>query len=286
MPIRLLVTAIVVSLGVCAVNAQIRHTSFESGGVALPAIMHQAEGEGYLPTVVYLHGNPGSRLDDSSELADHLTADGVNVFRFNYRGLWGNGGDFTLTNAVGDAASALDFLSTSENIERFQIDTSRVTLLGYSFGSTTALVTSFSDNRIRDVIGLGVCDHSHFGREFLNPHSEIRQFLEQTIEALFGENGVIDQKPAIFVDDLVENIYGFGLPEHAETLSNNRLLFVVGVNDMVCPVEDHVFPLFRALEESGHPDMTVKFLFEGHGFSNLPRADLYQHYSDWIHSEE
>ena len=74
MSLKLCLTVSVLSLLSVTVNAQVQQTSFQSEGVELPAFLHQADGDDYHPTVIYLHGNPGSKLDANSALADKLNA--------------------------------------------------------------------------------------------------------------------------------------------------------------------------------------------------------------------
>ena len=70
--------------------------------------------------------------------------------------------------------------------------------------------------------------------------------------ALFGEGGPIQQDPAIFVDDLSENAEDFRFPPRAPALRGKHLLLLAGLEDENCFVEDHFFPLYRALRSASH----------------------------------
>lgn len=266
-------------------EAQIQKIHFESEGNSLNAYMYEAEGEGMKPTIIWCHGNPGRTEIGESTMAKKLNEKGINVFRFNYQGLWGNEGDFTLSNAVSDLDHAINLLTQSDNIQQFNIDTSKLVIAGYSFGSTVTLVAALNDPRVKDVIVLGLADHSHFAREFMDPNSKIRDFLEATRDALFLPNGLIKQDPNIFLSDLTDNIYKYDFVWKSELLLDNRILFIVGLRDQICPIESHFIPLFRSLNEQNHEALTVKIYDTNHGFPAEDVGDLSKIYSDWIFNQ-
>ena len=265
-----------------AASAAVHEVRFESGGVSLRALLHTHDGEKSRALAVYLHGNPGSPLDEESKIADVLTAAGVDVLRFNYRGLWGNGGGFNLTNAIGDLRAALDFLTTPETAGRYGLNTSRIFLVGYSFGTATALVGARGDERVTGIVSFAPCDHGFFAREWMDPDSEIRDFLDSTVEALFGEGGPVKQDASVFIDDLSVNARAFSWPEHAATLLDKKLLFIAGLDDRVCFVEDHFIPLYRELQALDHPALDARVLNMDHGFNGVGIDQMLALTVDWI----
>ncbi|TVR67117.1 MAG: alpha/beta fold hydrolase [Gemmatimonadales bacterium] len=262
--------------------AQVQGTSFESEGVELKAYFHHASDEAPRAVAIYLQGNPGGPLPASSVVADELTSANVAVLRFNYRGLWGNGGDFMLTNAIGDLNAAVDFLSAPETMERFGLPPSPILVIGYSFGTAVGLIGARDDDRIAGVVSLAPCDHGYFGAEIPNPDSKIRDFLDETRESLFGENGVIDQDGAIFMDDLAENAARYSFTRDAEALLGKKLLFIVGLDDQVCYAEDHFFPLYRELKALSHPALDVRVLETDHGFSGVGMDAVMRMAVEWV----
>jgi dipeptidyl aminopeptidase/acylaminoacyl peptidase len=124
--------------------------------------------------VVYLHGNPGSPLQPASWLVDPLLEQGIAVFHLNYRGLWGNAGDFNLANAIGDLRSALTFLAAPEVLREYGVDPDRIVLFGYSFGTAVSLIGAHDDDRVAAIASLSPCDRGYFGAEFADPESPLR----------------------------------------------------------------------------------------------------------------
>ena len=87
---------------------EMRELSFTSEGSKLNGLMYVADGLGPHPTVVLLHGYAGN--ERNLDLAQAMRRDGKNVLYFNYRGTWGSGGVFSISNALKDVANALELL--------------------------------------------------------------------------------------------------------------------------------------------------------------------------------
>ncbi len=276
------VTLSAMLLGALPAAGRVVETSFTSGDAEIRAYLHHDPERTPRALAIYLHGNPGGPLGETSPFADALTSVGVDVFRFNYRGLWGNAGDFTLTDALGDLRAALDYLTSEPTTAEFGLDPTRIILMGYSFGTATALIGSSRDDRVHGVVSLAPCDHGYFGTEWLDPDSEVRAFLETVTEELFGENGAIDQDASIFVDDLTGHAVDYSFVGKAPSLAGKKLLFLVGSDDVVCFAEDHFFPLYRELRALNHPSLEAHVLAMDHGFGDVGLETLLEMTTDWI----
>jgi len=263
-------------------NADTHTLSFVSDGVELPALLHVPETGAPISTVVYLHGNPGSPLTPESDLADALLAKGLAVFRFNYRGLWGNDGDFSLANSIVDFRNAMAFLLAEGTLEEHGIESDRIVLVGYSFGTSVALTGGHGDARVDGIVALTPCDHGYFGAEFPKPDSVIREFLDTVTEQIFGEGGPVEDGAELFIDDLVTHSQQYRFEPLAPALLDTPLLFLVALDDAVCPPETHFFPLYRALAEAGHERVTADVMNMDHGFAPIGREVVWQRVADWV----
>ncbi len=268
--------------GSCA--AEVHELTFPSGGATLKALLLTPEGGTTDTLLVYLHGNPGSPLEPARWLVDPVLDAGVAVFQFNYRGLWGNAGDFNLTNAIGDLRSALSFLTAPDALLEYGVTAERIVLFGYSFGTAVALSGAHDDDRVAAIASFAPCDHGFFGAEFADPESPLREFLDAVTEMLFGEDRPIQQDAAIFTDDLVDNSAEYRFPPTALALRDKRLLFLVGLDDEVCFAEDHFFPLYRALDSVSHPSTDVVVLPMDHGAKPLGRDAVGSKVAEWVAS--
>ena len=82
--------------------------------------------------MLLLHGIPGH--EKNLDLAVDLRDRGVHCLHIHYRGSWGSGGEYTLTNLVPDARVALEWLAAHP-----RVDPRRVAVVGISLGGWVAL---------------------------------------------------------------------------------------------------------------------------------------------------
>jgi nuclear transport factor 2 (NTF2) superfamily protein len=265
-------------------GAEVHELEFPSGDVSLRALLHTPDGAAADTVLIHLHGNPGRALQPDAWLVDPLLERGIAVFRFNYRGLWGNGGAFHLTNGIEDLSAALTFLTETDALPVRGVTPERFVLFGYSFSTAMALVGAAADDRVDAIASLAPCDHGYFGAQFADPDSPIRDFLDAVTASLFGDDGPIRQDPAVFTDDLVRNADAFRFPHNARALRGRQLLFLVGLEDRVCFAEDHFFPLYRALREVSHPYVEAAVLNMDHGMRPIGRMRIAERLAAWVES--
>ena len=251
---------------------------FHSNDINLKAYFYHGIGIGFKPTIIWLHGIPGSIENGKSDIAKNLCKSGINVFRFNYQGIWGNKGKFTLVNSIKDLSGAMDFLTDKENIGRFKIDKNKIVLTGYSYGTAVAMAGALYDKRFKNIICIAVCDYSYFGREYLYEHSKIKEFIKEAINGVFSDKKIFNQKSDLFLNCLKENENKYDIVRHASNLKNKRILLISGIDDNVCPVEDHLLPVYRKLRELKHKNLKMEILKCGHE----PPPDMTDIISDWI----
>lgn len=110
--------------------AHLQQTRYHTAGVDAPARWFVAAGKGPHPTVLLLHGFPGTELN--LDLARSIQRAGWNVLAIHYRGVWGAPGQFSFGNTIEDARAALTWLRHPSNSEK--VDASRLVVLGHSMG--------------------------------------------------------------------------------------------------------------------------------------------------------
>lgn len=109
---------------------QLNQVRYPSGGVEIPARFFVASGEGPHPTVLLLHGFPGTELN--LDLARAIQRAGWNVMAIHYRGVWGAPGQFGLAHVIEDTRAALTWLR--DPARSTAVDASRIVVLGHSMG--------------------------------------------------------------------------------------------------------------------------------------------------------
>ena len=211
--------------------AQVQKVAISSDGIALNAYFYQAAGDEAKPTLIWCHGNPGRPENGESPFAIELNQRGINVVRFNYRGLWGTDGVYTPGNCAKDLQNVLAFVLKDENSTKFHIDTSRVIVGGYSHGSNITIVSAMYDTRIDQIICLGLADFSYLIRETFNPNNAgMRKFSQEVKDAIWGDansgQGTFARDYDKYVFDILFNNYKYDFVAQAEKLKNKRMYFI------------------------------------------------------------
>ena len=165
----------------------------------------EAEEDGKLPCVVYLHGNSSSRLESLVEIK-YLLPTGITVFSFDFSGCGQSEGEYITLGyrEKDDVECVIDYLKKSGKV-------SKIGLWGRSMGAVTALCCA-SENKDVEAI---VCD-SPFGDlkelifELSNSRIPLPNFL---LEFLFNK-----VKETI-IEKVGFNIENFRPKSHSEKCS-------------------------------------------------------------------
>ena len=277
-PITLIITLFLVSI--C--YSQIQKLAVLSDEIELNAYMYQAKGDELKPTIIWCHGNPGSKEEGRSEFAMRLNEKGINVLRFNYRGLWGTQGIYTPGNCQKDLKNILDFVLDKTHNSTYKIDTSRVIVAGYSHGSNVTIVSALHDKRIKEFICLGLADFSYLTKEYFKFQNEdMREFFQVSKEYIW-DSGLAPNYQE-YVLDMLFNNYKYDFVAQAEKLKNKKMFFIIGLNDITVPVEQHFFPLYRELKKMNHQSFEYQITESDHSFSELFDGQLTDMIAKWIH---
>jgi len=128
--------------------------TFPCGDISLEGVLGLPEGESPFQAVVICHPHPlyGGNMDNSVVYAvcDALGRESIAWLRFNFRGVGRSGGHFA--DGIGeqdDVKAALSFLSI-----RNEIDSTKLGLCGYSFGTMVAIPVADVDERVEAIAGI------------------------------------------------------------------------------------------------------------------------------------
>ena len=134
---------------------QLRYTS---AGIALPARLFLASGGKPHPTVLMLHGFPGTEMNFDLDRA--IQRAGWNVLAIEYRGVWGGGGKFSFSHTIEDARAGLAWLRDPANDAKYLIDPKTVVVIGHSMGGFATVMMSDE----KQVAGSAVISGANIGR--------------------------------------------------------------------------------------------------------------------------
>ena len=164
---------------------------YGTGGVDVPARFFVAAGPGAHPTVLLLHGFPGTELN--LDLARAIQRAGWNVLAIHYRGVWGSPGQFALGNTIEDARAALTWLRNPARLA--QVDPSRIVVLGHSMGGFDTVMIG-DDAGVAGFVTISAWDAGAEASRLATPESrtaaeiefaEDLSFTNMTFESMAGE---------------------------------------------------------------------------------------------------
>jgi dipeptidyl aminopeptidase/acylaminoacyl peptidase len=250
-----------------------------SNGYKLNAEIYKATENNPAPTFILMHGYPGGEGDPLG-LGKKLSSLGINVFIFNYRGTWSSEGVFSFETSIEDIESAITFLITKENIERFNIDTSNIVVGGHSYGGAMALTAAIYNNKIKRIVSIAGADESVFGKKLLQDKNYHDMFVKMLKETEYP-NGPIKTNIDSIIIYWLANLDKYDQVKHAESIIDRDILLLGGLNDNDVVLEEHILPLYRKLKELNSDDVVMKVFNSDHYFKNV-REELTDTISKWI----
>jgi uncharacterized protein len=131
------------------VTVDSRIIKFQSGSFSLVGAVYIPEGEGACPAVVVCHPHPlyGGSMDNNvvDALCEALAAKAMVALKFNFRGVEGSEGKFSVGSETHqDVRAALSFLISFK-----EVDAGRIGLAGYSAGAAWGLAAVYRDERVK-----------------------------------------------------------------------------------------------------------------------------------------
>ncbi len=224
----------------------LRQVRYLTGGVEVPARLFVASGAGPKPTVLLLHGFPGTELN--LDLARALQRAGWNVLAIHYRGVWGAPGQFSFTHTVEDARAALTWLRDPQRTEL--IDPTRIVVMGHSMGGFDTVMVG-DDPKVAGFITLSAADIGGMLAPLAAP--DVRESAREEWEA---DTSFTNMSYDAMVDEAQANQSSWDWDRNAAEMAGRPVL-IVDSNDGLEKDGDAVA---KAIIASGGPNPTrVKF---------------------------
>jgi dienelactone hydrolase len=258
--------------------------TFEREGILLTGRLHLAPGTGKFPTVVLLSGFPGGRTDVIG-IGKLLAGAGINVLTFQYCGTYESQGVTSFDNQQKDIQAAMDFIHHSENINRFQIDTSLIYIGGWCHGGGMALAYSVNHPEITSVFSIVGNDFGEFLRLY-NRIPEMRLIVDEMMDTSIASGDTRWEKGALPKEMAaagVENMNPlFDIREkNAAALAKKDILLICAWDDEQVTVEHFMLPLYRALKKENAKNLQMISFQDVHHFPNTRRV-LAAQIADWV----
>lgn len=255
--------------------------TFKSQGHDLKGKFFQRKHSGQDITLLLLQGFPGNQQDVLG-LGQKLSTAGLNVLTFNYSGMYQSEGEYSIENTLKDIGAAYDYLHRSDVVARFNVDTTKIVLGGYSYGGGMALVYAAGHSKVARVISIAGTDHGELFREYLrNP--EFAQTLEAAFDKLRAPAGPVNFEGAGYLKQVAVNPDPVDLRLCSPGLAALDILMIGGWDDAQVTIDHHLLPLYRTLKKAGATRITFIAYHTDHSFRNV-REQLADQLIQWIHT--
>lgn len=231
------------------------------------------------PAIILLHGFPGNQISPL-DLAEHLSIKGFHVLAFNYEGSYDSEGLFSFENCIDNVGVAINFLQDEDNRKKFNIDTSRIVICGYSFGGAIALTSAIQNRKIKYIVSIAGPDQSLTIRKS-GTDPEFRKLYYNNVAKSFEPNGPfrgnineIFERNLVIVNQLDPIL-------NAEVLKTRKILMIVGWQDNLCPLEINALPLYRKIRQINPLNTSIAGFEDGHQFVSV-RKEIANTIETWI----
>ena len=258
--------------------------TIDRDGVQLKGKFYIPGGTGTFPTVILLKGFPGGELDVLG-IGKKLSEVGYNALTFNYSGTHHSEGELNFVNSQKDIEAVFKFIHQSENIQKYQIDTTRIILGGYSYGGGMALTYAANHPKIKEVFSIAGNDHGAFMNEY-NHNPEMQKEIDQMFDELKTQKDVVRFAPGGIVKEIaemkiVELNPTYDLRYCVPLLVQKRILLISGWDDHSVSIENIILPLYRELKKKKAENINIVGFQDDHSFKNS-RDKLAQTIIEWI----
>jgi len=232
------------------------------------ALLFVASGKGPHHTVILMHGLPGN--ERNLDLAQAIRRAGWDVLTFTYRGAWGSGGDFSISNAMEDAEAALDF-ARSDAGAKLGIDTRHIVLAGHSMGGATAMETAAHSTGLDGLILIDAWNIAAGTSKGAISRAELVQSFDDFGNSLHGAT------PESIADEVVAKRSQWDLRTAASRLADLPILTVTAKYGAA----EENRPTTAALRKAGNHRLTAIEMNTDHPFADH-RIALAQVVVGWL----
>ncbi|MBI1277764.1 MAG: alpha/beta fold hydrolase [Anaerolineaceae bacterium] len=250
--------------------------SFTSHNQPLLARIQVADGIGPHPTVIFLHGYPGT--EQHFDLMHALCRAGWNAVHFHYRGAWGSGGDFSFSNALEDVTAAIDFVSQTDTAATYRIDPTKLVLIGHSMGGFAALMTAPKDARIYAAASLAGFNFGIYAQALRNNPENLSNAASDWDTAPVPLRASSGQQR---VNEIMHHADSWNVESYAVDLAAKPILLVAAQHDTAARPDIHHSPLVEALKKAGAKHLRAEMIDADHGFFQA-RITLIRTVLDWL----
>lgn len=209
-----------------------------------------------------------------------LSEKGINVFMFDFRGCFKSEGKHSLMNSQEDIGSAITFLKSKLMIEKFNIDTTKIILGGYSYGGHMSMLYAIYHPEIKRVISISGGDLGIVA-DLFERNPDLKKGYLEFFQSIKKPKGPVDFLYKDPTEELMENREYFYILTKIDKLANADVLLIGGTDDSTVRLEEHMLPLYRALKKNKEQKIRFIIYQTDHSYKNV-KKDLVNDVENWI----
>src|ERR1700722_3403881 len=192
-------------------------------------LMYLPAGPGPHPIAIFLHGYPGN--ERNLDLAQAVRRAGYAALYFDYRGDFGSAGTFSFAHSLEDAAAVLAWARDPENILKYQIDPTRIALVGHSLGGWLALLGVEHEPVGICVAALAAWNLGWLGRRAAQTSEERAETLKYLRAETESNGGAIRANADDLLKEILVHVGTWDYLSQAGALRSRPLLLVAAARD-------------------------------------------------------
>jgi pimeloyl-ACP methyl ester carboxylesterase len=261
--------------------AGMEEISISNDGARMNGLLYLAAGAGLHPVVLFLHGYPG--FERNLDLAQAARRAGYDVIYFDYRGMWGSAGTFSYSNALADVDMVLSWIRSPAIAGKYHFDSTRITLVGHSFGGWLSLMTAAKQPANVCVAAFAAENAGWDGNRYPD-HPDGRAEALNYFRATTGEGAPIRAVAEDVQNEIIRNAATWNYLTQANALKSHALLSISSTRDS--PDEDVAMhkQLVDAVHSAGGTHVRNLVFEDDHPFSSH-RVALAEALVQWLRQD-
>jgi len=248
------------SLPTANIPASITELTIVSNGKRMSGLIYQAVGKGPHPTAIMLHGYPGN--EKNLDLAQALRKAGWNALFFHYRGAWGSEGEFSFVGAEQDVQTVINYVQQAETAKSLRINPEMISLVGHSMGGHMAVAGILDNPSVKCSVAHDGANMGARGKGLFSDEQSIKLWRDYS-DTLFMLNGWSGEKA---ITEITQYGPQLDIVKRAKKI-NQRAVLLIAADTEVIPIDLHIKPLQRALNEYSN-NISYVLIDDDHSFSN------------------
>jgi alpha/beta superfamily hydrolase len=250
---------------------ELKPVALKVDGINIAGQLYLPEAKMPCPVVCTCHGIPAGVPDPNDRgyaaLAEKIVPHGLAVFIFNFRGAGASGGNLDMLGWTRDLGAVIDYLYSLP-----QLDSSYLSLLGFSGGAAVSAYVAAQDRRVSSVVACACPAEFDFFTQGDSPRSHIEHFRE--IGAIRDDD---------FPSSVQEWLYGFELVkpiDYIDKISPRPLLLVHGSQDETVDISQ----AHRLYDRAGEPKQLA--IIDGAGHRLRHSEEAVSKVIDWLKARQ